>query len=93
MAKLTTFGAADVSIELHSDYSAVQYTSLMPRGDDCHTCASPANTHPNGKCLFEASQLQPISRDEFTKRFRAWVAGQKLEEALGNIVYELTRRD
>lgn len=73
----------------------ISSTSAMPRLDLCHNCGKTHAVHVDGKCLFEASKFIPVDQDreQFRQRFLSWAAGQKLEEALCRIVYELTRRD
>ena len=75
-------------------YSA-EKNDAMPRMDRCHNCGKVQALHTDNKCLFDASSFTPVdlSYADFRVKFLAWGSGQKIEEALCNIVYELTRRD
>jgi hypothetical protein len=75
--------------------SGQQVAAPMPRMDLCHNCGHTQVQHIEGKCLFDAGRFVPRDTDysQFRVQFMSWLGGQQLEEALCNIVYELTRRD
>lgn len=73
-------------------YSSVTPNPLrMPRADDCFMCSKPKDQHQHTKCLFNSTTYTPLSRNDYQNRLIAWLAGQKIEEALTNIIYELTK--
>lgn len=83
-------------IELTNPYTSNgEKNTPMPRMDTCHNCGKSRATHTDNKCLFEATAFSPrdLSYAEFQSQFMSWAQGQKLEDALCNIVYELTRGD
>ena len=83
-------------IELTNPYTNNgEKTTPMPRMDTCHNCGKVRAGHVDNKCLFEAASFKPRdeSYESFRTQFMSWAHGQKIEEALCNIVYELTRGD
>jgi len=85
-----------LDIELSHLYSnASEKAQAMPRMDQCHNCGHSRPTHVDGKCLFVSTMFKPLDKDytSFRTEFMQWVHGQKIEDALCNIVYELTRGD
>lgn len=94
MAEIKNFHGID--IELTNSYTNEQEKATpMPRMDTCHNCGKVQAMHTDNKCLFDASTFKPLDQGyaEFRSKFMSWAQGQKIEEALCNIVYELTRRD
>lgn len=89
MARIQGLKAEDFELQMGWSQSSAS-VARMPRADDCHNCGQPLADHGGGKCLFDASNAHPITKEEFVKRFAGWVSGQKIEDALANIVYELT---
>ena len=75
--------------------SNAEKNTPMPRMDTCHNCGKVRAGHIDNKCLFDASTFKPRddSYESFRSQFMSWVQGQKLEDGLCNIVYELTRGD
>jgi len=83
-------------IELTNPYTSQQEKSdPMPRMDTCHNCGKVQSMHTDNKCLFVSTMFKPVDQGytEFRSKFMQWASGQKIEDALCNIVYELTRRD
>jgi hypothetical protein len=93
MAELKNLHA---EIELTNPFtSSGGKSDSMPRLDTCHTCGSVQSMHQDNKCLFVSTMFKPVDQGytEFRTKFMQWAHGQKIEDALCNIVYELTRRD
>lgn len=89
---------ADIELENlahRTSYGSDGSKSGMPRLDLCHNCGKIQALHVEGKCVFDASTFKPVDQDfaTFKTEFMQWASGQKLEDALCHIVYELTRRD
>ena len=85
-----------MEIELmHPHTSNAEKTQPMPRMDVCHNCGKTRAGHIENKCLFDSSTFAPRdeSYESFRSQFMTWAQGQMLEDALCNIVYELTRGD
>jgi hypothetical protein len=84
-------------IELTNPYSSghTEKSQPMPRMDTCHNCGRARATHTEGHCLFESTSYKPRdqSYESFRSEFMSWIQGQRLEDGLCNIVYELTRGD
>lgn len=89
MAEISNLKTPDFELRMGGSYNPPT-VARMPRADDCHNCGQPRAEHGHDKCLFDATNAQPLSREEFVKRFSGWIYGQKIEDALANIVYELT---
>lgn len=93
---MTTIKNFHTEIELTNPYnSGYEKADPMPRMDVCHNCGKVQSMHTDNKCLFDSSVFRPVDQGyaEFRTKFLSWAHGQKLEDALCNIVYELTRRD
>jgi hypothetical protein len=93
---MAEFKNVHADIELANPYtSQPEKSEAMPRMDRCHNCGHSAASHADNKCLFVSTTYKPVDLDytSFRGQFMQWVQGQKIEDALCNIVYELTRRD
>jgi hypothetical protein len=90
VARLPSLGNSDFDLQMSNPYSTSPVVGRMPRADDCHRCSHPMSEHAGTKCLFDSCEASPITREEFIRRFHAWASGQKIEDALANIVYALT---
>ena len=93
---MADFKNVSADIELANTFTnEPERAEAMPRMDTCHNCGKVRSGHAEGKCLFDASTFAPRDRSyqEFRTEFMRWACGQKIEDALCNIVYELTRGD
>ena len=94
MAHLKQLEMIEIELSNFSYKSAIEPND-MPRLDLCHNCGKTQGVHVEGKCMFDASTFKPRdpSYTDFRRQFMAWASGKQIEEALVEIVYELTRRD
>jgi hypothetical protein len=79
-------------ITLTSSYgTAPPSTQPMPQATACSVCRKHYSEHVEEKCLFDSTMFQQEDFYAYRQRFEAWMAGQRLEDCLALIVYNLTR--
>lgn len=89
---MANLGPTSTEITLTPSYgSSSPSTPPMPRATQCGNCGRQYAEHPEGKCLFDSSQFRQEDLSVFKSRFEAWANGQRLEDCLAQIVYNLTK--
>jgi hypothetical protein len=83
--------SADITLTVNYGGGASSVTGPMPRADVCKICHRVYADHAEGKCLFESTKFQEEDFYGYHSRFAAWMAGQRLEDCLARIAYELTK--
>ena len=74
------------------DVSRMPHLKAMPRADSCLCCGKAFEQHVDRKCLYSSTDYVEEPEIAFMTRFSAWANGQKIEECLARIVYELTKK-